>query len=87
MRIKFNPCYRLTPEQSRELWQCWEPIRMLVEPSKTTLVAMQLSRQYPTYPDVKGYYSGEQIKDCMDSGVTPMSYCQMLCMNPKLHSV
>ena len=48
MRIKFNPRYRLTPEQSRELWQFWEPIRMLVEPSKTTLVAMQLSRQYPS---------------------------------------
>jgi hypothetical protein len=48
MRIKFNPRYKLTPEQGRELWQCWEPIRMLVEPSKTTLVAMQLSRQCPS---------------------------------------
>ena len=48
MRIKFNPRYTLTPEQSSELWQCWEPIRMVVEPSKTTLVAMQLSRQYPS---------------------------------------
>jgi len=48
MRIKFNPRYRLTTEQSKELWRCWEPIRQLVEPSKTTLVALQLLREYPS---------------------------------------
>ena len=48
MRNKFNPRYQLTSEQSRELLRCWEPIKQLVEPSKTTLVAMQLSRQSPS---------------------------------------
>jgi hypothetical protein len=47
MSIKFNPLFNLTAEQGQELWQAWEPVRALVEPSKDTLVALKLSRNKP----------------------------------------